>query len=202
MERCGDCLPGVGRAGAGEGLNVENKEWTKEEVEDLVRRANSAGFPNSVFPHLTKGGESALVALFMSMAAGDAGRSIFLADGIADFCHVELEYPFARGRADVVIFHEDGSATIIEAKDGINGIRHVISGMGQLASYAYQLGASKGAPKAIRRALMWSSVGDNEGDAHIEEVCRINGVIPIMMASMKRAREATCKWLEVELCKA
>lgn len=59
----------------------------------------------------------------------------------------------------------------------------------------------EGAPKAIRKALMWSSVGDNEGDAHVEEVCRANGVIPMMMASMDKSQAALLDFIEDWLCR-
>ena len=180
---------------------MADKEWNKETIAELVCRARLAGFPGSVLMPLVKSGESSIVALFLSLIAGKSGEDLIRADGIKDLCHVELEYPFPRGRADIVVFHEDGSATIIEAKDGANGIRHVVSGLGQLASYAYQLGASKGAPREIRKALMWSSVGSGDGDIHVESVCRANGVIPIMMASVKKSHAATCEWLERELCR-
>lgn len=177
------------------------KTRKSNEVRDLVARARDAGLPEVILMPLVKSGEASLVANFISMIHGKAGEDLFLSDGILDFCHIELEYPFQRGRADLVIFHEDGSATVIEAKDGSNGIRAVVSGLGQLASYAYQLGASKGAPKAIRKALMWSSVGDNEGDAHVEEVCRANGVIPMMMASMDKSQAALLDFIEDWLCR-
>ncbi len=178
------------------------KEWTSGELAALIAKAKAAGVPGIVLLPVVKTGEASLVAQFFLLLESDVGRALIQSDGVPDFCHVEVEYNFPNGRADIVIFHEDGSATIIEAKEGANGMRSVVSGLGQLASYAYQLGASKCAPKKIRRALMWSSVGSQEGDAHIEDVCRANGVIPIMMASTKKANAVSCEWLEKFLCQA
>ncbi len=89
------------------------------------------------------------------------------------------EYAFRHGRADVILFHQDGTATVIEAKDGTKGYTHVASGIGQCSLYAAQLGAKPGVVRAVRRALMWTSVGSSEGDAMIEDVCALAGVIPL-----------------------
>lgn len=89
------------------------------------------------------------------------------------------EYAFRHGRADIILFHQDGTATIIEAKDGKKGYTHVVAGIGQCSLYAAQLGAKPGVVRAVHRALLWSSVGSAEGDARIEEACELAGVIPL-----------------------
>lgn len=92
---------------------------------------------------------------------------------------IAQEFAFRHGRADIIMFHADGTATVIEAKDGRHGHTHVVSGIGQCGLYAAQLSARPGALRAVRRALMWTSVGTIEGDALIEEVCGAAGVIPL-----------------------
>ena len=64
---------------------------------------------------------------------------------------VAYEMALPHGRADIVIFHLDGSTTVIEAKDGANGYTHIAQGIGQLAFYATQL-ALKGKVKRVRKA--------------------------------------------------
>lgn len=108
---------------------------------------------------------------------------------------VVTEYSFRHGRADVILFHKDGTATIIEAKDGSKGYTNAVAGIGQCSLYAAQLAAKPGVVRAVRRALIWTSVGNVDGDARIEEACEIAGVIPlpypsirVLMASRKAAR--------------
>lgn len=100
------------------------------------------------------------------------------------------------GRADIVIFHFDGSASVIEVKDGTKGYNHVVSGIGQAALYAAQLAATKGALKRVRKCLLWSSTGSITLDATIEEACEQAGVIPLpwqSMASLMATREAVVR---------
>ena len=98
---------------------------------------------------------------------------------------------FRYGRADLVLFHVDGSATVVEAKDGSRGYTHVVAGIGQAGLYATQLAMSKGAIKKVRRALLWSSTGDAMLDALIEESCLQAGVVPVPWPSMRVLQETT-----------
>ena len=97
---------------------------------------------------------------------------------------IVTEFSARYGRADIVIFHADGSASVIEAKDGTVGYNHVVSGIGQAALYAVQI-ARKDAVRRVRRCLMWTSTGDLLLDGLIEEVCESAGVVPLPFPSMK-----------------
>ena len=97
---------------------------------------------------------------------------------------VATELSFKHGRADIVIFHADGSASVIEVKDGSVGYSHVVSGIGQASLYAVQL-ARKDAVRKVHRCLMWTSVGSADADALIEEACESAGVVPLPYPSMK-----------------
>lgn len=88
------------------------------------------------------------------------------------------------GRADLVVFHADGSASVIEAKDGSKGYNHVVSGIGQASLYAAQLAMTKGALSRVRKCLMWTSVGSAEADSVIEDACFEAGVVPLPWPSM------------------
>ena len=92
---------------------------------------------------------------------------------------VVKEYALKYGRADIIMFHVDGTATVIEAKDGSKGYSHVVSGIGQCSLYAAQLMAHRGALKRVHKALLWSSAGDADVDAVIEMACESAGVIPL-----------------------
>jgi hypothetical protein len=109
---------------------------------------------------------------------------------------IVYEMAFRFGRADIVVFHADGSASVIEAKDGTKGYNHVVSGIGQATLYAVQLAATKGAVKRVRKCLLWSSAGSIALDGTIEEACEQADVIPLpwqSMASLMATREAVTR---------
>jgi len=90
------------------------------------------------------------------------------------------EFAVKYGRADIVVFHSDNSATVIEVKNGDVGPMWVMSGLGQVAMYAMQIALSqKGALKRVRKALLWTSTGDLLADAIIETACEEAGVIAL-----------------------
>ncbi|EFF76087.1 hypothetical protein [Achromobacter piechaudii] len=109
---------------------------------------------------------------------------------------VVYEMPLKFGRADIVIFHVDGSASVIEVKDGTKGYNHVVSGIGQAALYSVQLAMSKGSLRAVRKCLLWTSAGSVALDGVIEEACEQAGVVALpwqSMASLMASREAVMR---------
>lgn len=109
------------------------------------------------------------------------------------------EHAFKYGRADIVAYHSDGTASVIEAKDGAKGYTHVIAGIGQATLYAVQLAMTKGAVRRVRKCLLWSSTGDLILDSLVEIACEQAGVIPLPMASMavlQATREAVTRLFE------
>lgn len=139
------------------------------------------------------GGECALVKLFVDglQTASRENRVAFNADSD----RVVTEFAMRWGRADVVVFHGDGSVTVVEAKDGANGYQHVASGIGQVTLYAAQLSMS-GTVRKVRRALLWSSTGSAFQDAALEVACESAGVIPLPWPSMRDTLAVTRAVLE------
>lgn len=136
---------------------------------------------------LSLGGEKAITFLFVTLHRGKAGvdaRMPFAST--EDTLHTEMAFRY--GRADVVMFHLDGSATVVEVKDGAKGYTHVIQGIGQAGLYATQL-ALKGTVRKVRRALLWTTIGDPMGDAMIEMACEEAGLIPLPWASLRAILE-------------
>lgn len=105
-------------------------------------------------------------------------------------CKIVTEMAFRYGRADLVVFHSDGSATVVEAKDGAKGYSNVAAGIGQSGLYAVQLAMSKGAVKSVRRALLWSSTGDLFLDALIEIVCEQARVVSLPYGHIRTIKAA------------
>lgn len=128
------------------------------------------------------GDEVELVRLFLEQeATGHHDGSV----GTGPNDTIVSEQGFRVGRADLVVYHVDGSATVIEAKDGSRGYNHVVAGIGQASLHAVQLADSKGAVKRVRRALFWSSTADIETDLAIEAACEVAGVIPMAWPSLR-----------------
>lgn len=147
-------------------------EWERIEAE------RSALPPEDV----PSGVERDLVRLFMeSFQCGIMEDRIPLAGTDTIILEMSVRY----GRADIVVFHVDGTASVIEAKDGTKGYNHVVSGIGQAALYAVQIAQAKGAVKRVRKCLMWTSAGDVEVDSAIEAACDAAGVIPLPWPSMR-----------------
>ena len=104
-------------------------------------------------------------------------------------CRVVTEMAFRFGRADIVVFHSDGSASVVEAKDGAKGYNHVVSGIGQVGLYATQL-TLQGTVRPVRRALLYSSTGDLWLDVLIEITCEQAGVVPLPTGTARQLKAA------------
>ena len=114
-------------------------------------------------------------------------------------CICIYEQSLKYGRADIVIYHTDGSVSVIEAKDGAKGYTHTVSGIGQATLYAVQIGMSKGAVKKVRKCLLWAGTGNNDLDVMIDIACEQAGVISLPAEPVKitmACRKATCNVME------
>lgn len=115
-----------------------------------------------------------------------AGSSVQFEDRIplTKLDTIVYEMSFRFGRADIVVFHVDGSASVIEVKDGTKGYNHVVSGIGQAGLYAAQLAMSKGTLTKVRKCLLWTSTGNVALDALIEVVCEQANMVPMPWGHM------------------
>lgn len=71
--------------------------------------------------------------------------------GWPEIIDVRQEFPVPGGRIDLLLFHIDGSATVIEAK-ATDSARELMAGVGQLMGYGVQVGYSRTLTK-VRLAL-------------------------------------------------
>jgi hypothetical protein len=136
-------------------------------------------------------GEAAIVLLFRSSLgslSAPAEERIPLNKAL-DTVVYDMHFRF--GRADIVIFHVDGSATVVEAKNGDQGYKNVVSGIGQAALYAAQLSMNKGALTRVRKALLWTSTGSIESDAAVQDACLLADTVPLPWGPLKTHLEAT-----------
>lgn len=109
---------------------------------------------------------------------------------------VIYEMQLKHGRADIVIFHVDGTASVIEVKDGSHGLTHVLAGIGQATAYAVQVGAVHGAVRRVRRCLLWTSTGELAQDALVEDACKEAGVVPMSWGSLRSHLSPVQKYLD------
>lgn len=128
------------------------------------------------------GGEAALVKFFVDFQYTEWREPLIQFDPASDRICLEMSMRF--GRADIVIFHGDGSVTVIEAKDGTKGYQHVAAGIGQVTLYATQL-ALAGTIRKVRRALLWSSTEDDLQDLTLCDACKLAGVLALPSPSMR-----------------
>lgn len=103
---------------------------------------------------------------------------------------VVYEMALRFGRADIVIFHIDGSCSVIEAKDGSRGYNHVVSGIGQAGLYSTQISIRNPSLKKVRKCLLWTSTGNTELDAVIEVNCIESNTVPLPWPDLKDLMEA------------
>jgi hypothetical protein len=71
--------------------------------------------------------------------------------GWPEIIRCEREFPVPRGRVDMMLFHADGSGTVVECK-AANTARDLLPGIGQLMAYGVQVGYSRTLTK-VRLAL-------------------------------------------------
>lgn len=134
---------------------------------------------------LAVGGEAAITLIFRvnAMSAQISACPEINLNNDLDTIVYEMSFKF--GRADIVIFHADGSASVIEVKDGSKGYNHVVAGIGQAGLYAAQLGMSKGALSKVRKCLLWTSVGNLEADVAVTIACEQSNTIPLAWGSLQ-----------------
>lgn len=144
---------------------------------ESIHAARDALIEARQVPH---GTERELVRQFREMF--DTGRHETLIP-MTSADTVVYEQAFKYGRADIVVYHCDGTVSVIEAKNGAVGYSHVVAGIGQAGLYAMQI-ATKAVFKRVRRCLLWSSTGNLELDSLIDLACEQAGVVSLAMPSM------------------
>lgn len=96
--------------------------------------------------------------------------------------HWEREYPLPRGRADFVLFHADGSITVLEVKKAGDEQRAILGAIGQVISYAVQLGYAR-LPAAIRMMVAADVAGADS--LLMSQACAAAGVQWLPLGTME-----------------
>jgi len=141
-------------------------------------------------------GEAFLVGLFRRGIGTKLEAVLFDGTGIPlEGVTYQFEFPVPRGRADIVMFHLDGTATVIEVKDGSSGLQSVLAGIGQVTCYAVQIGMSRGMTKAVRKVLAFSRMRLDDEDL-VSASCLKAGVIPIELGNAAALKEVSIEHIK------
>ncbi|MEQ6329198.1 hypothetical protein VLF92_12845 [Pseudomonas chengduensis] len=116
------------------------------------------------------------------------------AAGLPAILHWEREYPLPRGRADFVLFHEDGSITALEVKKAGDEHRAILGAIGQVISYGVQLGYAR-LPMAIR--LMVAADMTGAESLLMSQACAAAGVQWLPLGCMAEHEQPWIEMLEV-----
>jgi len=141
-------------------------------------------------------GEAFLVGLFKRGIGTKLEAALFDGTDIPlDGVTYQFEFPVPRGRADIVMFHSDGTITVVEVKDGSSGLQSVLAGIGQVTCYAVQIGMSKGVTRKVRKALAFSRLGADDEEL-VFMSCLKAGVVPIILGDAQEYRKASTEHLK------
>lgn len=172
-------------------------DWERIEADwnELAAKCEAAGLPPVVYAHITRDGEAFVSGLVRGLLASSRPDKLLFEGMVPQVIRWEPEFPVPRGRVDYVVFHIDGSVTVCEVKDGRRGLQNVLSGIGQVLSYAAQVGMARAGFREIRKALIFSSLSLLTEDALVMESCEMAGVIPIPLGKESKHREAAAAFL-------
>ena len=112
------------------------------------------------------------------------------AAGLPPILHYSREFPLPRGRPDFVLFHADGTATVLEVKKAASD-RLVLAAVGQAMSYAVQLGYSRSL-LAVRVMVAADMTGTES--IHLDEACRLAGALWLPLGRMSEHENV---WVEM-----
>jgi hypothetical protein len=164
---------------------------TPKSWEDFKFLCHSAGLPRVLYNYLDKKGEAYLSGALTLLLVAEKAHERAFDNTVPPILSWEAEFPVRRGRADFMLYHDDGSATVVELKDGSYGVQSLLAGIGQVIGYAMQIGMNNPGISCLRKALVFSSCGTVEDDQLIIDACEHAGVIPIPFGAERAFRKAT-----------
>jgi hypothetical protein len=150
-----------------------------------------AEIPQILYQYLDKRGEPYLSGAMKVMLVA-SNPHIHLFEGfVPEIIQWEPEFVVRRGRIDFMLYHADGSISVVELKDGSNGLQSVLAGIGQIMGYAVQVGMNNPAISRMQKVLVFSACHTMADDQIIIDACEAAGVIPIPFGSEGAFRKAT-----------
>ncbi len=164
----------------------------REEIENILTvGSNEYGSP------VVTENENGVVAILKFLISQGCFEKTFNLKPIA---HIEWEFPVPRGRADFVLFHVDGSITVLEAKGSVDD-RGLLNAIGQVMAYSVQIGYAKTA-KEIRKMIVAARTGSST--AHLKPIFDEAGIDFHPLGKLKNYRkevvQMVLKLLAAENC--
>ncbi len=159
-------------------------DWLLQVAAELIAE-EPAG--QHMLSSLESTGEKAVVSYIKCLMLSGAGE-LFGSLPYRTGDKVVFEMQMRHGRADIVIFHIDGSVSVIEVKDGDRDVMSVVAGIGQVGFYAGQLAVSRAFP-SIRRALMWTACSNDSHTSLVIDACKVAGVEPLLLPSNAKIKD-------------
>jgi hypothetical protein len=145
-------------------------------------RLDASDVENVMFAALTEvfgGGEGGVVNELLFLIGQGELAALY---GWPDIVSFQTEFPVPRGRIDLILFHVDGSATIIECKSG-SAARDILPAVGQVMAYGVQVGYSRVLRK-IRLAV--ASRASGRDLASVAPVLRACGIEPMFCGQHRK----------------
>jgi hypothetical protein len=124
------------------------------------------------------------ILIFMYQA-----EKLSLTLGVPQIAHAEVEFRLPKGVADMVLFHMDGSISVVEAKSKRTETA-IAAGIGQLCMYAVQLGFSR-THSAIRKLLVAPVIGKDPNSLLLDMTCEAAGVRFIPLGTTEEHRDVS-----------
>lgn len=141
-------------------------------------------------------GATILQLLWIAMCGGDAFGELLECPPIVSR---HWEFQIEGFRADLVLFHIDGSVTIVEAKSQTRSVIELAGGIGQLLVYASALPKTLGyEPPETRLILAFPRIEEQQEDDSLNAACMAAGVRPLRLVSpaeMYRMVDRDFRWL-------
>ena len=161
-----------------------NTDEQRKAAIDLISMVSAVTADQGMLASITSSGERSLQMFVRSAVHSEMIGAVLAPIKISDSDSFCFEFAMRSWRADLVVFHQDGSATVVEMKDGAKGLSAVLAGIGQVGLYGTLLGLAGGVKK-VRRALMWTPISnDGSMDRLVDQACEDAGVTPLFMPSM------------------
>lgn len=106
---------------------------------------------------------------------------------VPTIAHHEFEFSLPKGRVDLILFHLDGSISVVEAK-ATSDYEKICKAIGQLMFYATQIGFQRPCPP-IRKIIIAPAVGKDVQTLLIDSTCRNAGIEFVPMGTMCEQQE-------------
>ena len=136
------------------------------------------------------GNDERFVVLTLRLLAETGNLGAML--GGSPIAHVRLEFDVRIGRIDMLLIHEDGGISVIEAK-AVGALAHMAGGIGQILLYSHALIelVGPGEPPPYVNGYLAAPVEGHASEKMLAHVCRMGGVrlIALPARSVMRGKE-------------